>query len=104
MHHQRTPTRRGDLQEIGGSRPDLAAERKTLDHARDHRDDRRSKTDRAIGRGQRDGQDRSPHQRKTQQHRRPPADTVGIDPEHEAADRAGDKPAPKVASDSIRLP
>ena len=51
----------------------------------------RCDADAVVGRRQRQQQDRAAHQRETQQHGRPPADAIGIDAEHDAADRAGDE-------------
>ncbi|MGY4422413.1 hypothetical protein ACVWY2_004862 [Bradyrhizobium sp. JR6.1] len=86
-HHQAAIPGCRDLDEIGRGRSDFAAEREPLHHPRQDHDDRRHDADRGIGRRQRDGQDRSTHQRKAQQHRRPPADPIGEDAEHDAADR-----------------
>ncbi|MGY4365140.1 hypothetical protein ACVW1A_001205 [Bradyrhizobium sp. LB1.3] len=56
-HHQRPMLGRGNLDQIGGGRPNLAAEGKALRHTRRDHDDGRGKTDRLIGRRERDGQD-----------------------------------------------
>ena len=90
-----SPAGRRRFHQIGRGRPDLAAERKPLNHARDDRDDRRGDADGLIGGRQRQYDDGRPHHHEAQDHRRPPARAVGVGPDHQSANRPGNEAGAK---------
>src|SRR5690606_14588468 len=71
----------------GGGAAELAAGREALDHARGHDADGRPDADGGVGRHQRDQQGAEHHQHDGQRQRGAPADAVGIDPQHQRAER-----------------
>ncbi len=86
-HREAPRLQRRRFEQIGGGRPDLAAEREALHHAREHRQDGGCDADHRIGRDDRDRHNGETHHGEAQHHHRAAADAVRQPAEHDAAER-----------------